>query len=73
MFLRMRLVMIGVRGMRVIRRKGLTRLCCMRCSRMSVSRGRRFLRGDTIMGGNWMVDIDGFREGQGERIYGKAC
>ena len=46
MFLRMRLVMIGVRGMRIIRRRGLIRLCCMRCSRMSVSRDRRFRRGD---------------------------
>ena len=73
MFLRMRLVMIGVRGMRVIRRRGLIRLCCMRCSRMSVSRGRRWRRGDSIMGWNWMVDLDVFREGQGEEIYGKAC
>lgn len=46
MFLRMRLVMIGVRGMRIIRRRGLIRLCCMRCNRMSVSQDRRFRRGD---------------------------
>ena len=46
MFLRMRLVMIGVKGTRIIRRRGLIRLCCMRCSRMSVSPGRRFPRGD---------------------------
>ena len=71
MFLRMRLVMIGVRGMRIIRRRGLIRLCCMRCSRMSVSRGRRFRRGD--MGGDWMVDSDGFGKGEGTKIYGKAC
>lgn len=71
MFLRMRLVMIGVKGMRIIRRRGLIRLCCMRCSRMSVSRGRRFLRGD--MGGDWMGVLDGFGEDEGTKIYGKAC
>ena len=49
MFLRMRLVMIGVRGMRIIRRRGLIRLCCMRYSQMSVNRDRRLRRGDMDM------------------------
>ena len=36
--------------MRIIRRRGLIRLCCMLCSRMSVSRDRRLRRGDMDMG-----------------------
>ena len=70
MFLRMRLVMIGVKGMRIIRRRGSIRLCCMRYSRMSVNRGRRFRRGD--IGRDWMGVLDGFGEDEGTKIYGKA-
>ena len=73
MFLRMRLVMIGVRDMRIIRRRGLIRLCCMRCSRMSVSRGRRFPRGNTIMGEDRMVDFEGISDEEGKKIYAMAC
>ena len=37
----MRLVMIGVKGMRSIRRRERIRSCCMLCKRMSVNLGQR--------------------------------
>ena len=51
--------------MRIIRRRGLIRLCCMLCSRMSVNRGRRLRRGDEV----------GFLEGslkRGKDYHGQA-